>query len=121
MASYKDLFVYKNSYKLSLIVHKLSLKLPLDVRDLAGQLRRCSRSIPTNIAEGYARGKSAKDRINFLRTALGSNDEILVHLSFLKDLGSYKRQILKKLIESYTINGKRINKLITFNKTYLNK
>ena len=119
-ASYKNLFVYKNSYKLSLIIHKLTIKLPFEARDLADQLRRCSRSIPTNIAEGYARNKSVKDKINFLRNSLGSNDEVLIHLSFLNDLNLYDRIIIRKLIEAYTINGKRINRLIAYNKSLIN-
>lgn len=114
--SFKDLMVYKNSYKLSIIIHKISLKLPFEVRDIADQIRRCSRSIPTNIIEGYARNKSIKDRINFLKTALGSNDEMLVHLKYLIDLDLYNKKIVNKIIESYELNGKRLNKLITFNK-----
>lgn len=114
--SFKNLIVYKNSYKLSIIIHKISLKLPFEVRDIADQIRRCSRSIPTNIIEGYARNKSIKDRINFLRTALGSNDEMLVHLRYLIDLNLYEKKIVEKIMESYELNGKRLNKLITFNK-----
>ena len=114
--SFKDLIVYKNSYKLSILIHKISLNLPFEARDIANQIRRCSRSIPTNIIEGYARNKSVRDRINFLRTALGSNDEMLVHLKYLIDLDLYNKKIVNKIMESYDLNGKRLNKLITFNK-----
>ena len=121
MANFKDLLVFKNSYKLSLIIHRLSLKLPREFVDISFQIRRCSKSIPTNIIEGYARNISVKDRINFLRNSLGSNDEILVHLSYLKDLSCYEKSIIEKLIDSYILNGKRINKLISYNQKQANK
>lgn len=65
MATYYNLIVYKNSYKLALIVRKMSLKLPHEMADVAKQIRRSSKSIPDNIAEGYAGNKSTKDKINF--------------------------------------------------------
>ena len=119
METYRNLKVYENSYQLSIIIHKISIRLPREVRDIADQIRRCSRSIPANISEGYARNKSLKDRINFLQTAMGSNGEMNTHLSCLKDLGYVKRDLAERLIESYDINGRRLNKLITFNKFQL--
>lgn len=116
MATYHDLLVYKNSYKLANIIHKISLKLPKDLVDISFQIRRCSKSIPTNIAEGYGRCKSVKDTTNFLRTALGSNDEMIVHLEFIRRNSKLNRKLIETIIESYVVNGKRINNLIKFNK-----
>ena len=115
MATYYNLIVYKNSYKLALIVRKMSLKLPHEMADVAKQIRRSSKSIPDNIAEGYARNKSTKDKINFLRTSLGSNDETIGHLNFIRDCNSYKIEIITRLIEAYEVNGKRLNRLIQYN------
>jgi len=73
--TYKDLDVYKRSYKLALRIYNFSFKLPKELQyDLGDQIRRASRSIPSNIAEGYSRNKSVKDKINFLNDALGSNE-----------------------------------------------
>ncbi len=117
MTTYHDLLVYKNSYQLAVIIHKMSLQLTQDMRDIAHQIRRCSKSIPTNIAEGYARGSSIKDRINFLRISLGSNDEMITHLKFICDCQpSFHKELVMRLIETYTMNGKRLNNLIKFNK-----
>src|SRR3989338_8020624 len=86
--TYKDLEVYKRSYRLTLEMHNFSLKLPKSLQfDIADQIRRASRSVASNIAEGYARARSNKDKINFLRMALGSNEEMLFNLDFLKDSG----------------------------------
>jgi four helix bundle protein len=116
MATYHDLVVYKNSCELANIIHKISLKLPKDLIDISYQIRRCSKSIPTNIAEGYGRCGSVKERINFLRISLGSNDEMIVHLNFIKSRKCLEEKLVVKIIEAYVVNGKRLNNLIKFNK-----
>lgn len=59
--SFKDLEVYKEAYALAIIVNKASISLPLFERnDLASQLRRASKSCPSNIAEGWAKRRFEK-------------------------------------------------------------
>ena len=83
MNNYKDFDVYQRAYKLAIQIHQLSYSLPKELQfDLADQVRRASRSIPSNIAEGYGRRKSTKDIQNFLTTTLGSNDEMLFTLNY---------------------------------------
>jgi len=113
MAIYRDLDVYKRSYKLALKIYQFSLKLPKELQyDLADQIRRASRSIPSNIAEGYGRNKSFKDKINFLNSALGSNDEVLFNLKFLKDSNLISEKDFQDFYEEYIICGKQLNQLI---------
>ena len=77
--SYKELEIYKRSYKLALSLHKITINFPETERyDLISQIRRCSKSIPTNIAEGYGR-KSKEDFKRFLKISLGSCNELQVH------------------------------------------
>ena len=110
---YRDLDVYQRSYKLALEVHTVSKSIPRELQfDLGDQLRRASRSIPANIAEGCARLKSFKDAVNFLRTALGSNDETSFHVEFCRDAGLIKKDVADRLIEEYSITGKQLTKLI---------
>ncbi|HKD78686.1 MAG TPA: four helix bundle protein [Candidatus Angelobacter sp.] len=53
---------------------------------LVSQIRRCSSSIPANIAEGCGRlGNSELHR--FLQIACGSANELEYHLLLAKDLG----------------------------------
>jgi len=53
---------------------------------LVSQIRRCSSSIPANIAEGCGRlGNSELHR--FLQIACGSANEMEYHLLLAKDLG----------------------------------
>jgi len=113
MATYKNLDVFKRSYELALKIHSLSLKLPKELQyDLADQLRRASRSIPSNIAEGYSRNKSLRDKINFLKSALGSNEEMLFNLKFLKDVRLISSTEFQELYKEYIICGKQLTKLI---------
>lgn len=54
--SYCDLEVWRNGVQLSLAVYRLTADFPDSERfGLTSQMRRCSVSIPSNIAEGLAR------------------------------------------------------------------
>lgn len=111
--SYKDLEVYKRSYRLALEIHKFSLTLPRYLQfDICDQIRRASRSIPSDIAEAYARSKSNKDRKNLLSDALGSNEEMLFNLDFMKDVELVEIKQYLIWYEEYTVNGKQLFRLI---------
>jgi four helix bundle protein len=60
-------------------------KLAMKDRSLADQLRRCSASVPLNIAEGRAR--VGKDRPQHYRTAAGSAAEVTACLRVALGLG----------------------------------
>ena len=107
--SYKDLEIYKKSYKIALKIHELTKSFPETERyDLTSQIRRCSKSIPTNIAEGYGR-QSKEEFKRFLRISLGSSNELQVHLDFSKDLRYLKEEEYKELSQENEEIGKMIN------------
>lgn len=110
--SYRDLEVYQRSYEAALELHKLTLKFPpFERSELGGQLRRASKSIPLNIAEGYGRKKSPEDFRRFLVIALGSCDEVSVLLDFAHDLAYLPEKEYARFKEVYERIGKGINKL----------
>lgn len=78
--SFEDIEVFQRAYKLSLIVHRLSLTFPaIEQYALGDQIRRASKSICANIAEGYGKQKrSSAEFRRFLLMALGSSDEMRV-------------------------------------------
>ena len=116
--SYTDLDVYKRSYQLALKIHETSLTLPKILQfDLGDQIRRASRSIPSNIAEGYGRNKSKEDVLHFLKMSLGSNDEIIFNLNFMKDTKLISVESFEELYKEYVINGKQLYTLIESIKT----
>ena len=56
MKSYRDLEVYKESKKLAIEVHKMSLTLPkFELFEEGGQVRRSSKSVTAMIVEGYGK------------------------------------------------------------------
>jgi four helix bundle protein len=117
--SFRDLEVYKESYELAVIVNKEVLKLPDFERfDLVSQLRRASKSIPANIAEGYAKRVSSKEFLKHLTIALGSANEMEVHLELTKDLNYWGEAFSDELIDRYQVLGKKLNKLIKNWKTF---
>ncbi len=76
--SYEDLEVYQRSMALVRPVHELVKRFPAyEERDRVEQMRRASRSIPSNIAEGFSRRRSAKDFKLYVAHALGSANEFL--------------------------------------------
>lgn len=84
-----DLQVFRKAYDASLDIHRLSLKFPKHKQyELAGQLRRSSKSICANLTEGRGRQQGSRaDFRRFILIALGSADETLLWCRFAKDLG----------------------------------
>ena len=89
ISSFEDLEVFQRAYRLSLEVHRRSLDFPaIEQYELAKQIRRASKSICANIAEGFGKqGPSSAEFKRFLRIALGSADEMRVWLRYCLDLG----------------------------------
>jgi four helix bundle protein len=70
-------------------IHKSSLALPrIEQFALADQLRRSSKSICANLAEGFAKQSySAAEYRRYLTVAIGSSDETQLWLRYCIDLG----------------------------------
>ena len=88
-STFEDLEVFRRAYRASLELHRASLQFPKveQFAGLADQMRRASKSICGNIAEGY--GKRRRSRAEFKRyllIAIGSADEMQVWLRYCSDL-----------------------------------
>jgi len=76
LKSYKDLRVWSKGIDLVTRIYRTTQKFPkTEIYSLTQQMRRCSVSIPSNIAEGFRRFHS-KEYIQFLRISLGSCAEL---------------------------------------------
>ena len=85
--SYRDLNVWQNGLNLVEDVYKITANFPKEEKyGLTSQLRRCSVSIPSNIAEGFMR-KSTKEYIQFLYISLGSLGELDTQMEIAVRLG----------------------------------
>ena len=87
--SFEDLEVFQRAYRISLEIHRKSLEFPaIEQRALGDQVRRASKSICANVAEGFAKqGSSAAEFKRYLLMAIGSSDEMRVWARYCRDLG----------------------------------
>lgn len=117
--TFRDLEVYQESYALMLIIHEHVKKFPIYERhDLASQMRKASKSIPANIAEGWSKRNHEKDFKRHLDIALGSTNEMQVHLETTRDLVYLHKDVCENLLNRYQILGSRIAKLRTNWRTF---
>ena len=85
--TFEDLDVFKRAYKTSLEIHRTSLELPkIEQYGLADQIRRASKSIAVNLAEGYGKRRSKAEYRRYIQIAIGSADEMRVWVRYLYDL-----------------------------------
>ena len=88
IAVFEDLDVFQRAYRVSLDLHRASLRFPkIEQYGLADQIRRASKSICGNIAEGFGKQRrSSAEFKRYLLMAIGSADEMQVWLSYCSDL-----------------------------------
>jgi four helix bundle protein len=85
---FEELEVFQRAYKVSLDIHRFTLTMPqVEQRILADQLRRASKSICANLAEGFGKqGLSKTEFRRFVLMSIGSADEMRVWLRYCLDL-----------------------------------
>ena len=85
----EELEVFQRAYRVSLEVHRASLEFPrIEQFALADQVRRASKSICANLAEGFGRQQQSRPEFRrFLIMAIGSADEMQVWTLYCRDLG----------------------------------
>ncbi|MCK5839946.1 MAG: four helix bundle protein [Bacteroidales bacterium] len=80
---FKDLTVYKKAFDLSMEIFHTSKKFPKDeTYSLTDQIRRCSRSVCSNIGEGYRKRRYPAHFISKVSDADMENTETQVWLDF---------------------------------------
>jgi len=110
--SFRDLQVYKESYDLMIIIHQEVKKFPIyEKYDLASQMRRGSKSIPANIAEGWAKRNHEKEFKKHLDISIGSANEMEVHVETTRDLGYLNKNLCEEILKKYNILGRKLAKL----------
>lgn len=113
ISSYRDLDVYCRAFELSLEIHKATLQFPsIEQYALAGQLRRASKSICANIAEGYAKQSfSLPEFHRFLGIAIASAVECSVWVDYAVSLGYIDTQCAEKWNQEFVVLEKMLGKL----------
>ena len=86
MKDFHELKVWQKAHQLTLTIYQITAVFPREeLYGLTSQLRRCSSSIPANLAEGCGRNGDA-EFARFCSIAMGSASELEYHLLLAKDL-----------------------------------
>ena len=111
ITSYRDLMVWQKSMSLALATYELTEQFPKsEMYGLSSQMRRAAVSIPSNIAEGKARG-TRKDYRHFLLNSFGSGAELETQIEIAKRLSFGKNLDYTKVDNLLTEVMKMLNVL----------
>ncbi|MBR5351593.1 MAG: four helix bundle protein [Prevotella sp.] len=112
METHKDLRVWQSSIEMVTLIYLMTKAFPKDeIFGLVSQMRRAAISVPSNIAEGYARGTD-KEKLHFLRISSGSLSEIETQLMLSFNLGYISQKEFDESSEFITSVWKQLNALI---------
>ena len=117
--SFKDLEVYQHGFELAMKSFQATRVFPQDERyGLTTQMRNASRSIPANIAEGWAKRRHELIFKRHLLDAVGSADEMRVWLDVAQSCEYITGEAHRSLSEAYEVLGRRLYQLIEIWKTF---
>ena len=110
--SYRDLQIWNLGMDLAVDIYGLSASFPSEERfGLTAQIRKAAVSVPSNIAEGHARGYTA-DYIRFLRIGKGSLAEMETQTILAQRLGFAASDRVDPILEKAGELGRMMNGLI---------
>lgn len=106
-----DLEVYRESLELLKELYDFLKKVPMSEYDSVKQCKKCGKSIPANLAEGFAKRSSEKEFKRFQMIAIGSSDELITHIRTII-IAAPRLQMEGSVLEGkYKVLSKRLNKL----------
>lgn len=117
---YTDLEVWKEARSLVNQVYNLIKKFPNEeLYSLSNQIKRCSVSVPSNIAEGCGR-RSAKETIQFLFISRGSLYELETQFYLALDQNFIDKSDFKDIIGQIALCKRLLSGFINYYKTLSN-
>lgn len=110
--SFSDLDVYRLSHEFAMNIFRISCKFPSEEKySLTDQIRRSSRSISANIAEGWGKRSYTKLFKRHLIDALGSLEETMEWILYSFDCDYIDADSKNRLIETGKVIGAKLYKL----------
>ena len=110
--SFTDLNAWKEGHKLVIDIYKITKHFPSEEKfGLTDQIRRCSVSITSNIAEGFSR-RTTKDKAQFYYMSLGSLTELQNQLIIVRDINYVTKKDFDLLAAQTVVVSKLINGMI---------
>lgn len=106
--NFKQLIVWQKAFNLTKTIYQFTENFPRSEEyGLKSQMRRCSVSIVSNIAEGYAR-VTRKDYAHFLSNSLGSCTELETQILLSKEFKYLIENQSSKLLSDLEEVGKML-------------
>jgi four helix bundle protein len=105
--------VYQLAFQLAMEIYEDTRKFPVEEKySLTDQVRRSSRSVPTNIAEGYRKRQYPKSFVNKMSDADGEATETQVWIDFANAC-SYMSEVQQlELRKAYEEVGRMLGGMI---------
>ena len=112
ISGFRDLEIWKLGKEIVVDVYKVTSRFPKEeLYGLVTQMRRAAVSIPSNIAEGFARFHNKEYR-QFLFVALGSCAELKTQTEVSFDLAFLNKEIRDQLLEKLDHESRMLRNLI---------
>lgn len=120
MQGFRDLKVYQLAYRLAMEIFEESKAFPRDERySLIDQIRRSSRGVTANIAEGFRKRQYPRMFASKLADADGETAETQVWLDFALDCAYLSVTRHAQLLEGYEEIGKMLGKMISMPEKFM--
>ena len=116
VSSVEDLEVFQRAYRISLDLHRVSLQFPKveQFGGLADQMRRASKSICGNIAEGFGKQRQSNAEFKrYLLMAIGSADEMQVWVKYCSDLEYADQKVCERWRDEYRQIARMLQAIVT--------
>jgi four helix bundle protein len=110
---FRDLKAYSLAYDLAIQIFIESKKFPPEEKySLTDQIRRASRSVAANIAEGYRKKRYPRMFVSKMADADCEATETQVWLDFARDCGYLSPEVQKRLTAGYEELGRMLGSMI---------
>lgn len=110
---FRDLRVYQLAFELAMEIFRLSKSFPIEERfSLTDQIRRSSRSVSANIAEGYRKKQYPKMFVSKMADADGEATETQVWVDFATNCGYFSTVQQAQLKSGYEEIGRMLGGMI---------
>ena len=107
---HRDLKVYQLAYKLAMEIFHLSKTFPKEeIYSLTDQIRRSSRSVAANLAEGFRKRRYPNMFVSKLTDCDAEGTETQVWLDFAFDCGYLSKENRDRLTAGYEEVGKMLS------------
>jgi four helix bundle protein len=120
LKGYRDLKVYQLAYKLAMEIFNESKSFPKEEKySLTDQIRRSSRSVAANIAEGFRKRQYPKMFLSKLADADGEATETQIWLDFARDCEYLSPEQHAELLKGYEEVGKMLGAMMSMPEKFM--